>query len=234
MDAVAIRGVLLDFSGTLFRLEPGVESVDGLHHMDGTPVGTDRYIELITSLNTVGEKVPTGLPTGLHEHWHRRDLDLAAHRDAYLHLLADPAHRLAEGMAARLYDVMLTPAAWRPYPDAEAALRLLRARGVPVAVVSNIPWDIRDTFAHRGLADLVDAYVLSYAEGLMKPAPELFALACARIDRAPGETLMIGDSAAIDGAAAQVGCRFERVEPQATANRPDALLDALRTHGIAE
>ena len=42
--------------------------------------------------------------------------------------------------------------------------------------------------------------------------------------------LMVGDSAEADGAATRIGCRFERVEPQATTDRPDALLAAVRKH----
>ncbi|WP_285504737.1 HAD family hydrolase [Actinokineospora sp. NBRC 105648] len=229
---MAIRGVLLDFSGTLFRLEPGAASVSGLRLRDGAALDADRYAELLAVM-TVPTGVPEHLPAELHEDWHRRDLDPEVHRSAYEASLSAPAIGLADGMPALLYDVMLAPGSWQPYPDTGAALRLLRERGLPVAVVSNIAWDIRPTFAAHGLADLVGEFVLSYAEGLVKPDPKLFELACERIGVEPADTLMIGDSAEADGAAVRVGCRFERVEPQATASRPDALLGALRAHGIA-
>ncbi len=232
MDAVAIRGVLLDFSGTLFRLEPGAASVDGLTRSDGSPLGAERYAEIL-SLMTVPVGVPEHLPADLHADWHRRDLDPRVHRAGYEASLSSPALGLGEGMAARLYNVMLAPGSWRPYPDTGDALRLLRDAGVPVAVLSNIAWDIRETFAHHGLDDLVDEFVLSYTEGLVKPDPKVFELACERIGATPSDVLMIGDSAEADGAATLVGCRFERVEPQATASRPTALVDALRAHGVA-
>ncbi|WP_091457538.1 HAD family hydrolase [Actinokineospora iranica] len=229
---MAIRGVLLDFSGTLFRLEPSARLVDGMAQRDGAPLDADRYAEILALL-TVPVGVPAHLPADLHEAWHRRDLDPQVHRAAYEASLAHPEFGLAEGMAARLYDLMLSPEAWRPYPDAGDALRLLKAEGIPVAVLSNIAWDLRPTFARHGFDSLVDEFVLSYAEGLVKPDPKIFRLACERIDVAPTDALMVGDSAKADGAAVEAGCRFERVEPQATANRPDALLGALRAHGIA-
>ncbi|MBM7771481.1 HAD superfamily hydrolase (TIGR01493 family) [Actinokineospora baliensis] len=230
---MGIRGVLLDFSGTVFRLEPGTGAVDGLHNQDGSALTADRYAELL-ALMTVPTGVPAHLPADLHDAWHRRDLDPEVHRAAYQASLSHSEFGLAEGVATQVYDLMLAPSSWRPYPDTEAALRLLRAKGVPVAVVSNIAWDVRDTFAHWGLAELVDEYVLSYAVGVMKPDAKIFEIACERIAVSPADALMIGDSAKADGAAALLGCRFERVEPQATANRPDALLGALRTHGIAD
>ncbi|GLW93090.1 HAD family hydrolase [Actinokineospora globicatena] len=233
MDAVVIRGVLLDFSGTLFRLEPGPGAVDGLRTSDGGALTAERYADLL-ALMTVPTGVPAHLPADLHDSWHRRDLDPEVHRAAYQASLAHPELGLAEGVASRLYDLMLAPSSWRPYPDTAAALRLLRAKGIPVAVVSNIAWDLRETFAHWDLADLVDEFVLSYAVGVVKPDAKIFEIACERLSVAPADALMIGDSATADGGAARTGCRFERVEPQATANRHDALLGALRAHGITD
>ncbi|WP_035305941.1 HAD family hydrolase [Actinokineospora inagensis] len=229
---MAVRGVLLDFSGTLFRLEPGVDAVQGMWDGSGEALTAERYAEVLAVL-TVAHGVPAQVPPDLRDAWHRRDLDPDLHRAVYEASLAHPDLGLAEGVATRLYEVMLQPTSWRPYPDTEAALRLARANGLPVAVVSNIAWDIRTTFAHWGVEDLVDEYVLSYLVGSMKPDHKIFRIACERIGVEPGEALMIGDSAVADGAAVEVGCRFERVEPQATATRQDALLTALRAHGIA-
>ncbi|WP_435831959.1 HAD family hydrolase [Nocardia rhamnosiphila] len=74
--------------------------------------------------------------------------------------------------------------------------------------------------------------MLSYREGAVKSDPRLFALACERIGVPPGETLMIGDSAEADGAAAEIGCLVELVDPLPTDQRPRALLDALAVYGI--
>lgn len=74
--------------------------------------------------------------------------------------------------------------------------------------------------------------MLPHREGAVKPDPRLFARACARLGVPPGKTLMIGDSAEADGAAAEIGCPVELVDPLPTDQRPRALLDALATYGI--
>ena len=43
---------------------------------------------------------------------------------------------------------------------------------------------------------------------------------------------MVGDSEEADGGARALGCAFALVDPLPTAQRPDGLLAALRTHGI--
>ncbi|MGQ0837109.1 HAD family hydrolase [Actinokineospora sp.] len=229
---MSIRGVLLDYSGTLFHLEPGAAWVHGLAGHDGAPLNEALQAELLAGLTSpVGPSAH--LPADLTDAWERRDLDPEVHRMVYLAALRAAGLDLGPGVPEQLYDRILDPAAWRPYPDAGEVLRLLKAAGIPVAVVSNIPWDIRDVFERNGFGELVAEFVLSYAEGMVKPDPKIFRLACERIGVAPERVLMIGDSAHADGGATEVGCRFERVEPQATANRPDALLGAVRAHGLA-
>ena len=64
-----------------------------------------------------------------------------------------------------------------PTPTPRGAGRAAR-RGVRMAVVSNIGWDLRPVFRAHGLDPLVDAYVLSYEHGVQKPDPRLFRAAC--------------------------------------------------------
>lgn len=116
-----------------------------------------------------------------------------------------------------LYDRHMSPAAWRPYPDAAEVLAELRARGVPVAVVSNIGWDLRPVFAAHGLAELVDAFVLSYEFGRQKPDPAIFLAACEALGVAPQDTLMVGDDREADGGAAALGCPVHFVDHLLTA-----------------
>lgn len=66
----------------------------------------------------------------------------------------------------------------------------------------------------------------------MKPEPEIFKTAIERLGVSAEETLMIGDSEEADGAAREIGCAFALVEPLPTAERPDALLGALRAHHV--
>lgn len=223
-----IRGVLFDYSGTLFRLQPSNEWTDGMGQLDDSQ--REQLIILLTATNTN----TLHLPPDLRDAWERRDLDPETHRAVYLAALGMSGLPLPPGAAQTLYDRMLNPDSWRPYPDTAAALRLLRAAGVPVGVVSNIAWDILEVFRRAGVEDLVDEFLMSYAEGVMKPDPKIFTVACQRIGVPPEQVLMIGDSPEADGAAREIGCRTEIVAPLPITERPDALLTALAAHGLNE
>ncbi|HEX5116460.1 MAG TPA: HAD family hydrolase [Pseudonocardiaceae bacterium] len=217
---MTIRGVLFDFSSTLFRLEFS----DPKFPKDEESARTQRIMLSMTA----GPTRP--LPVHDDPDWARRDLDQDTH-----HRMFTEAFRQAgipDGHVERAYAQVLDPVSWTAYPDAGAALRRLRGAGVPVAVVSNIAWDIRSIFDRAGITDLVAEFVLSYLEGSMKPDEKLFRVACDRLGVDPAEALMIGDSAQADGGAAAVGCAVEIVPAIPTWERPDALLAALAKHGL--
>jgi HAD superfamily hydrolase (TIGR01509 family) len=211
---VTIRGVLFDFSGTLFHLEPSPD------WFDGYPLDRARLIDVLTSPDA-------SVPADLREAWERRDLDPDTHRMVYLALLRSAVPDVMDDVLYMIYDRVYTAESWMPYPDTATALGNLREAGIPVAVVSNIPWDIRPVFEHNGVSELVDEFVLSYAEGVMKPDPKIFLTACQRIGVAPTETLMIGDSPHADGGATRIGCRFAAVKRVPPPERPDALVTTL-------
>ncbi|WP_328396986.1 HAD family hydrolase [Nocardia sp. NBC_00416] len=221
---MAIRGVLFDFSGTLFRFEP---VLDGVVDRSGERLTGKQHAEVMRRMTApVGR--PGGLPEELSEDWDNRDLDPALHRALYSAVLRGSG----VGNPDYLYDQLVSPESWAPYPDTGAALGVLAAAAIPVAVVSNIAWDIRAVFEYRGVADQVAAYVLSYVEGMVKPDPRLFAIACERVGVVPSDVLMIGDSAEADGGAAEIGCAFALVDPVAGDRRPRALIDVLTEYGI--
>ena len=144
------------------------------------------------------------MPPHLAEVWADRDLYPHAHRAAYTGLAATVDTGI-EGLADALYERLLRPEGWLPYADTAPTLRALRAAGVPVAVVSNIGFDIRPLFAAWGLADLVDAFVLSYEVGRCKPDPAIFLRACGVLGVDPERALMVGDTPA-DAGAVRAGC----------------------------
>jgi HAD superfamily hydrolase (TIGR01493 family) len=213
-----ISGVLFDFSGTLFHFEPD---------LDSQPMDRARLIDTVTSPDPAA-----GLPPELLEGWERRDLDPVLHRTVYLAALRAAHPGVPAEVLVDVYDLVARPESWMPYPDTLAALRGLAGLGIPVAVVSNIPWDIRGVFALTGTDEFVDEYVLSYEEGVMKPDPKIFVTACERIGVPPTETLMVGDNPDADGAATAIGCAFAEVARVSPAERPDALVTALRTHRV--
>ncbi|SDL16624.1 Haloacid dehalogenase superfamily, subfamily IA, variant 2 with 3rd motif like haloacid dehalogenase/haloacid dehalogenase superfamily, subfamily IA, variant 3 with third motif having DD or ED/haloacid dehalogenase superfamily, subfamily IA, variant 1 with third motif having Dx(3-4)D or Dx(3-4)E [Lentzea albidocapillata subsp. violacea] len=204
---MTIRAALFDFSGTLFRLEhPELESNGALMRALTAPVG-----------------IADGMDPELVDAWHRRDLDPDLHRWVHVRVLKDSLVADAEAF----YDQLLNPESWVPYPDTRATLEHLK--DVPVAVVSNIGWDIRSVFELHGLTHLVDEFVLSYEEGVIKPDPKIFTTACERLGVDPRDAVMVGDSEEADGGAEAIGCAFRLVNPVPTSDRPNALLDVART-----
>ncbi|GAA1090377.1 HAD family hydrolase [Tsukamurella spumae] len=224
------EGVLFDFSGTLFRLEPDPQWFAGLVAADGRPLDDAAQRELQHRMT-----VPVGLPVPMAGEalrtWHARDLSAADHRGAYLHVLEHSGVADA-GDRERLYDEFSNPLNWTIYPDTAEVLRAVRDAGLAVGVLSNIGYDIRPAFARAGIADLVDEFVLSFEAGHAKPDLEVFRIAAAALGLAPERVLMVGDSHEADGASRAIGCGFAQVDPLPVDLRPSGLRDAVRRAGV--
>ncbi|MER6922832.1 HAD family hydrolase [Streptomyces spiralis] len=225
-----MSAVLFDFSGTLFRIESTESWLRAVLDEAGLALGERELAEAARALEEAGAlpggASPGRIPDELAELWENRDRSAEQHRAAYTGLsrqvsLPDPALHDA------LYDRHRTPAAWSPYPDTSEVLRTLRERGIAVAVVSNIGWDLRPVFREHGLDTYVDAYVLSYEHGIQKPDPRLFAVACEALGADPGDVLMVGDNRHDDGGAAALGCAVHFVDHLPVEKRPDALRPVL-------
>ncbi|MFE3544584.1 HAD family hydrolase [Nocardia sp. NPDC059177] len=226
---MAIDAVLFDFSGTVFRLEDDRTWADELVGDDGTPFDVAAKAEVLRRMTAPVEQFMTFDAVGQHA-WDNRDLDPALHRHAYLEVLRGSG--VPEAQAARLYERLIDPLAWTPYPDTGTFLKSLSAQDIPIGIVSNIAFDIRPAFAQHGWDDLIGALTLSYELGAIKPDPRIFHDAIDRLGVDPTRVLMIGDSAEADGGATALGARFALVDPLPTAERPSALVDALAGHGI--
>jgi HAD superfamily hydrolase (TIGR01509 family) len=111
----------------------------------------------------------------------------------------------AEDLEQALYEVMLE--VWLPYDDAVPTLRGLKARGIKTALVSNVGADIRPVIERAGLDGLLDAVVLSYEVGSVKPAAAIFERALAALEVKPANALMVGDNWTDDSGAARLGIR---------------------------
>ena len=221
---------MFDFSGTLFRLEQDERWLGDLTDANDDPLDIEAQAELMRRMTA-----PTGQVVTLSEEyqyaWDNRDLDPALHRKIYLEVLRKSGLPRAE-QAKALYDRLIDPGEWTPYPDTEAALKGAAGRGLKVGVLSNIAFDIRPAFTARGFDEHVDEFVLSFEVGSIKPDPRIFRLLLDRLGVPPEEALMVGDSAEADGGAEALGCAFALVDPLPTAQRADGLLTALRTHGV--
>ncbi|WP_345702019.1 HAD-IA family hydrolase [Kitasatospora terrestris] len=253
-----MKGVMFDFSGTLFRIDSTARWLDGYLAATALVLDAAERAELVARLEEFGALPggvpPRTLPAELADAWAIRDLGAAEHRTAYAGLAraalagaAEPPTAVdadvsvvaafdaaASDVAAvaavdadALYDRHMDPDAWQPYADAGPVLRELRRRGIPVAVVSNIGWDLRPIFRRHGLDEFVDVYLLSFEFGAQKPEPTIFQEACDRLGLAPADVLMVGDDVPADGAAAALGCAFHRVDHLPVEQRPDGLRPVL-------
>nr|WSW70734.1 HAD-IA family hydrolase [Streptomyces sp. NBC_00995] len=231
-----IKGVLFDFSGTLFRIESVRSWLAATLAERGPSVDEadfERYVqELEVSGALPGGPAPQQVPGALASAWASRDESAHRHREAYTGLarevaLPDP------GLYDALYDRHRTPAAWRPYPDAAEVLASLRERGVAIGVVSNIGWDLRPVFRAHGLDAYVDTYVLSFEHGVQKPDARLFHTACTLLGHHPADVVMVGDDRHADAGAAAVGCDVRFVQHLPVEERPNGLRELGLTSEVA-
>ena len=224
-----VRAVLFDYSGTLFRLEEDDSWFEGML-VDEREVDGHVQAELMRRLTA-----PTGRSVEMtpeaYEAWVNRDLEPHLHREAYLHVLRESG--LTGDHAEALYERVIDPASWTPYPDTADVLKGLVRQGIKTAVVSNIAFDVRPAFEAIGAAEYVDEFVLSFEVGAVKPSPAIFETALTRLDVAAEQAVMVGDSEEADGGARALGCGFLLVDPLPTSQRPDALRGALTRYGVA-
>ena len=229
------NAVIFDFSGTLFHCEDTEAWLRGALRHAGITATDDEVTQYAARLHASGGQ-PGGrpdvtVPAELAELWARRDLTPTDHRAAYT-ALVDRVGLPWPGLEDVLYDRHCAPEAWDAYPDTVSALELLRERGLPVAVLSNIGWDPRPVFKYFNVDHLIRGYVLSYEVGVKKPDPRIFQLACDVLGEAPADVLMVGDDPVADAGATAIGCAFAAVEHAPVGSRPRALLDALGGFGV--
>ncbi|MFD5074774.1 HAD family hydrolase [Streptomyces sp. NPDC058371] len=222
-DPVPVRAVLFDFGGTLLQM---ASYEDRIRAALGRPVAEVDMAELLDGLEA-GLAHPAVV-----EAQRGRDVSSEAHRHAFTTWYASvPA--LAP-YAGALYAQLRSPGHWVPYADTAATLARLTDAGIALGVVSDVGWDLRETFAHHGLDGHFSAWVHSYAYDTEKPDPRLFEQACREVRADPGETLMVGDHPAKDGGAAGAGLR-SYVLPAGAAPGGHRGLDAvLRLVGVTE
>jgi HAD superfamily hydrolase (TIGR01509 family) len=225
--------VLFDFHGTLAQVEDAVTWVTEAAAACGTELDRARATALADRLLTAGRAggpLPHRVPPHLAEVWADRDLTARAHRAAYTGL-AELVECGIDGLPEALYERILRPEGWLAYADTVDTLAALHDAGVPVAVVSNIGFDIRAICAALGVHDLLGAYVLSFEVGRCKPDPAIFEYACAALRVPPEKALMVGDTPA-DAAAVRAGCRAYLV-PAGEPGAPNGLGAVLSLLGLS-
>jgi HAD superfamily hydrolase (TIGR01509 family) len=205
-----VKAVLFDVAGTLAMPEAREAWLAGAAASIGVDLGGDGAVHALSAeleaAGRPGGPYPAHIPDLVAADYANRDRDAIAHRAGYVGLLSTvalPDPRLA----AALYERTLAPSGWTVYPDAVPTLAALRARGIRTAAVSNVGFDLRPVLDGLGLLAHLDAVVLSCEVGAVKPEPAIFIAACEAVGVTPADALMIGDHAAADGGAADIGIR---------------------------
>ncbi len=131
------------------------------------------------------------------------DTDAELHRHVYMKVFADAG--LDAALAEALYAIE-SDASYNPFAvDVMTTLTTLRDRGLRVAVLSDIHFDLRPAFDDAGLAGIVDVFTLSFEQGIQKPHPEMFTRTLSALNISADRTLMVGDRSHPDGPAVEQG-----------------------------
>jgi len=179
--------VIFDLDGTLIDSVPDIAvAVDAaLAELDLAPVGEAR----------VRDWVGNGAARLMH-----RALTGAMQGEAAAELFERAMHAFNWHYSRRLWQDS------HRYPGTRGLLEALRARGIPLACVTNKPERFTTPLlAETGLASYFDLVLAGDSLTAKKPDPLPLLTAMQRFDAAPGETLMVGDSAADVGAARAAG-----------------------------
>jgi putative hydrolase of the HAD superfamily len=104
---------------------------------------------------------------------------------------------------------------WRKVPDGLVeAVAEVRARGVPVVVVSNSEGQLHELFDKLGLTRTFDHVVDSHHVGVEKPDPRIFRMVLDRFGVAAEAALHVGDTFATDVVGARAaGMQVALVDP---------------------
>ncbi|MFJ6786910.1 HAD family hydrolase [Streptomyces angustmyceticus] len=227
---MAVKGCMFDFNCTLFHLEDAESWLRAVVEDSGTASDEAEvrlWAQRLRDFGAVpGGPAPRGADPELMRLWQERDLDAVRHRAAYTGLLRAAGLPWPE-LIGPLYERHMTAPAWQPYPDTTEVLRTVHERGVGVAVVSNIGYDLRPIFRHHGMDAYVDTYVLSFEHEVQKPDAGLFQVAYEQLGLAPADVAMVGDDRVADAGAAALGSPVHFVDPLPIADRPDALRKVL-------
>lgn len=111
------------------------------------------------------------------------------------------------------------PEPWLVYADVEEHLRRWRGRGIRLAVVSNFDQRLNGLLEALGLAELLEAIVVSSAVGAAKPDPLPFQRALQQLALPPEAVWHIGDSPEDEAGARAAGLRcllIHRSKPPGT------------------
>ncbi|WP_457950041.1 HAD family hydrolase [Pseudarthrobacter sp. alpha12b] len=207
-----IQAVLFDLDNTLFDHEASAKSGLGgfLRHLQAEPsADLARSWFEIEQLN--------------YDRFLAKDLSFLEQRRERLRQFLPLAGMVPPRTDAQLDELFAAylqnyEQAWTAFPDAAPMLELLRASGIPAAVVTNGNHDQQTSKIKRiGLEPLLDGVFSSELMGHTKPEPEAFLVPCMSMGLSPAETLYVGDNYHTDITGARTaGLRAVHLDRDAT------------------
>jgi putative hydrolase of the HAD superfamily len=119
-----------------------------------------------------------------------------------------------------------------PRPDALETLARIRNNGYKIGLLSNCSIEIPIVWPETAFADLVDSAIFSSREGLKKPDPRIYQLACNRLGMKPNDCLYIADGENYElAAAAKVGLHTLLLRNSSRYNGSELLREAREWQG---
>jgi HAD superfamily hydrolase (TIGR01549 family) len=192
------RGVIFDVHSTLIDQGSADEWLDIALTVAPHPLDAHDRAALVAFLDRIWEGARISDPDS------SRDLSFEAHSRVFHELIAG-GPGVDRALANALYDVMLDT--WHAYDDTVPTLRALKEAGISICLLSNAGVPIRSVLDREGVTPLVDAVVLSYEVGCVKPDHRIFRAALAALRLDASSVLMVGDNANDDGGGAALGLR---------------------------
>jgi putative hydrolase of the HAD superfamily len=185
-----LPAVIFDAADTLIELiptPPDLLSRDWLG-ADGAPSAADAFAALAA--------------IGAEGRWPDFETDATVRLTTWTEFFREALRRSggtdSADAARRAARYALEPRNYRCYPDVRSCLTRLRAAGYQLALVSNFDQWLHEILDAHELSGLFDTVVVSAEVGVQKPELEIFAIACARLDRKPGDCVFVGDSITVD------------------------------------
>lgn len=198
MKPAALRAVFFDVGGTLIHPWPSVGAI---------------YAEVAQRHGVATDAEQ--MEHTFHESWRalKQPGLTVSRKEWWRQLVFRTLGQESDACFEELFERFARPDAWRVYPDALDALRVVREHRLHVGIISN--WDrrLRPLLAGLGIASLVDSMTISCEAGAEKPDPRIFQMALAAGCIEPYEALHIGDSQDEDVRGAEaVGMQGRQVE----------------------
>ena len=200
-----LRAVLFDWGGTLMEDEWSDEIALEGHHAGLTALSRDGLPDAAAFTNYLREHETELFPLASED-----EIDIAR-------VMTTSFQEQGVDLTDDDVRVFLRAAqdAWSSYytlaASTHALLEALRSRGLKLAVVSNTAspqWLLEPVFERQGLAERVDAILLSSEVGKRKPHPAIFEAALATLGVSAHEAIHVGDRLEADVVgAARVGMK---------------------------